>query len=328
MSARESSRYRRICAGLLTGTAICFAAPAFAADDRADPNATVFVDLTAADKAVPAPPSNGNETGPVTIVGNLRLEGEFDLAKPIFVDLTITPETVIVVHAPPPADSSAAAPLADPNDPYEATNRRAFQSHLALHRNLIQPVEDAYIGTVPDPVRSSLHNFLINLEFPAIFINDLLQIDPTRAGATLTRFVVNSTAGLGGIFDIANLFGVRFRDNDFGATLANYGVGDYPFLMVPVIGPTNPRDLSGKVVDVFLNPLHFVALPGGLLADVGRSGLKELDARSDNPDELDTIAKTAPDAYVAVRTKARQKRNAEISGARKAQDYLSAAEIR
>ena len=199
---------------------------------------------------------------------------------------------------------------------------------MALQRNVIKPVEDVYIETVPDPVRSSLHNFLVNLEFPAIFINDMLQIDPLRAGATFARFVVNSTAGVGGIFDVANLIGIRFRDNDFGATLANYGVGDYPYLMVPVIGPTNPRDLSGKVVDVFLNPLHFVALPGGILTDVGESGLKELDSRSENVDELDSIAKTAPDPYVTVRTMARQRRNAEIGGPAENRDYLSAATMR
>jgi phospholipid-binding lipoprotein MlaA len=303
-----------------------FTTPLFAADNRPpDPNGTVFVDLTASDKPAEtgSAPSAVSGTDHVTVIGNLRIIGDLDSNKPIFVDLTKTTETVIIVHAPPPVERGPATPMADPNDPYEETNRSAFQSHLALQRNVVKPVEDVYIDTVPDPVRSSLHNFLVNLEFPVIFINDLLQIDPKRAGATFTRFVVNSTAGVGGIFDIANLIGVRFRDNDFGATLANYGVGDYPYLIVPVIGPTNPRDLSGKVVDVFLNPLHFVALPGGVLTDIGQSGLKELDKRSENLDELDTISKTAPDSYAAVRTLARQRRNAEIGGAEEDKNYLS-----
>jgi phospholipid-binding lipoprotein MlaA len=330
MLARESFFQMRICNAALTGMAcvVGLTAPVFAADNRPpDPNGTVFVDLTTADKPTQTgtAPSGASEADHVTVIGNLRIIGDFDSTKPIFVDLTKTPETVIIVHAPPPVESGPAAPIPDPNDPYEETNRRAFQSHLALQRNVIKPVEDVYIDTVPDPVRSSLHNFLVNLEFPVIFINDLLQIDPKRAGATFTRFVVNSTAGIGGIFDIAHLLGVRFRDNDFGATLANYGVGEYPYLLVPIIGPTNPRDLSGKVVDVFLNPLHFVALPGGILTDVGQSGLKELDARSENLDELDTITKTAPDSYAAVRTLARQRRNAEIGGAEEDKNYLSSA---
>jgi phospholipid-binding lipoprotein MlaA len=333
MLARELLFQTHIRSAALTGM-VCaagFTTPLFAADNRPpDPNGTVFVDLTTTDKPAETgtAPSAVSTTDHVTVFGNLRIIGDLDSTKPIFVDLTKTTETVIVVHAPPAVESGPATPISDPNDPYEETNRSAFQSHLALQRNVVKPVEDVYIDTVPDPVRSSLHNFLVNLEFPVIFINDLLQIDPKRAGATFTRFVVNSTAGVGGIFDIANLIGVRFRDNDFGATLANYGVGDYPYLIVPVIGPTNPRDLSGKVVDVFLNPLHFVALPGGVLTDVGQSGLKELDKRSENLDELDKISKTAADSYAAVRTLARQRRKAEIGGAEQDKNYFSSSNDR
>jgi phospholipid-binding lipoprotein MlaA len=110
------------------------------------------------------------------------------------------------------------------------------------------------MGVVPDPVRAGVHNFLINLESPTIFINNVLQGEVGRASGTVTRFVVNSTVGIAGIFDIAAWMGIPYRDDDFGQTLAVYGMGDYPYLLVPVIGPTNPRDLTGKVVDLFLNP--------------------------------------------------------------------------
>jgi phospholipid-binding lipoprotein MlaA len=321
MLARKSF-HRLTCKIILTGTvcAIGFGGQAFAAD----PNATVFVDLTAANGTIPA---DSGETSHVTVIGNLTIIGDFDPEKTLFVDLTTMPGTEVVVHAPP-LQSAPAGPLIDANDPYEATNRRFFRSHLALQRNVITPVEQVYIDTVPEPVRGSLHNFLVNLEFPPIFINDLLQFDPGRAGATFARFVVNSTAGVGGLLDVAGMLGVPFRDNDFGATLSNYGVGDYPYLMIPVIGPTNPRDLSGKAVDVLLNPLHFVTLPGGILTEVGQSGLHELDTRSENLNELDGIAKTSPDAYVSVRSLARQRRNAEIGGVSHDRNYLSAAESR
>src|SRR4029077_756769 len=189
MLVREFLFQTRVCSAALTGLAcvVGFGAQVFAADNRPpDPNGTVFVDLTAADKTTQTgtAPSATSETDHVTVIGNLRIIGDVGSTKPIFVDLTKTTETVIVVHAPAPDESVPAAQSPDPNDPYEETNRRSFQSHLALHRNIVKPVEDVYIDTVPDPVRSSLHNFLINLEFPVIFINDLLQVDPGRAGAT------------------------------------------------------------------------------------------------------------------------------------------------
>ncbi len=93
----------------------------------------------------------------------------------------------------------------------------------------------------------------------------------------LARFVVNTTIGIGGIFDFAGKAGIPYRDNDFGATLAAYGVSDYPYLLIPVIGPSNPRDLGGKVVDFAIDPLHFVTLPGGIITSIGKAGLTQLD---------------------------------------------------
>ncbi|HXJ02747.1 MAG TPA: MlaA family lipoprotein, partial [Micropepsaceae bacterium] len=97
-------------------------------------------------------------------------------------------------------------------------------------------------------------------------------------------------------------------------TLASYGVGDYPYLLVPIIGPSNPRDLGGKVVDFILDPLHFVTLPGGILTSAGHAGLHELDKRSVDVGELDMLDKTSMDAYAEERAKARDRRNAELNG--------------
>ena len=186
---------------------------------------------------------------------------------------------------------------------------------MALHRYAIDPVERVYFYTVPQPARSGLHNFLFNLETPAVLANDVFQGRLDRAGATLSRFVVNSTLGVAGLLDVAKMAGIPYRDNDFGATLATYGVSDYPYLLVPVIGPSNPRDLSGKVVDFLLDPLHFVTLPGGILTSAGHAGLHELDKRSVDAGELDMLARTAPDAYAVERTRAHEARAAQLSGA-------------
>ena len=281
---------------------------------RAQPGAAApvaqdgFVDLTG------GKPRDGNaankEPDRVTI-GNLTIVGSYDSTMPLKVDLTATPGDHIIIEAPKPKPA-ALAPVPDPDDPFEQTNRSAFQSHVALQRDIIVPVERGYTHVVPEPVRASLHHFLVNLEFPAIFVNDTLQLSPERAGTTVARFVINSTVGIGGLLDPATSFGLRFHDNDFGATMANYGVGDYPYLVVPVIGPTNARDLSGKVVDIFLNPLHYFAIPGGILTDAAENGVRELDRRADDYEELNRIESTEPDPYAAVRRGSRERRNAEI----------------
>ncbi len=198
------------------------------------------------------------------------------------------------------------------NDPFEDTNRGRFNTHVKLHRYVIDPVERAYFWTVPSPARGGLHNFLTNLETPAVLANDVFQGDLDRAGTTLERFVVNSTVGVVGLIDVAGRAGIPYRDNDFGATLATYGVSDYPYLLVPVIGPSNPRDLGGKVVDFLLDPLHFVTLPGGILTSAGHAGLHELDKRSIDAGQLDALSKSSPDAYAEERKNARAKRAAEL----------------
>src|SRR6185312_11347345 len=114
------------------------------------------------------------------------------------------------------------------NDPYEEGNRGRFETHVALHRHIIDPIESAYMAVVPRPVRVGLHNFLTNLETPSILANDVLQGEVRRAGGTLSRFVVNSTIGIAGIFDVADGSGTPDRKNEFGATWARHRVAEYP----------------------------------------------------------------------------------------------------
>jgi phospholipid-binding lipoprotein MlaA len=302
----------------------------YAAEDIGEPR-TAFIDLTAGRARADSPAANGDpqvrESG--TRFVDLSQEGRSvpersvenregavarepsDTTHTVSVDLTTTPET-IVIKAPLP--DTKKLPAADEGDPLEARNRRAFESHVALHRRIIKPVEDVYVADVPHFVRAGVHNFLTNLESPVIFINDMLQISPSRAGNTFTRFLVNSTVGLGGVFEVAEPLGASFRDNDFGQTLAAYGVGEYPYMMIPLIGPTNPRDLSGKVVDVVINPFHYITIPGGVFTDIGQSGFHQIDARSENLDELETIEATSSDPYATERDVSRKRRNAEING--------------
>jgi len=273
--------------------------PAPAEDDN---SGVAFIDLTqdASAAAMPRPQLPRSRTPRTRLVDLTNGAAVPDLNEADD-DMDIVPDTVVIT-----ADRL--------NDPLEEFNRGRFDNHVWLHRNVIDPVERGYIAVVPTPARDGLHNFLFNLETPSVLANDLFQGDFGRAGDTLARFLVNTTLGLGGILDVAGRTGMHYRDNDFGATLATYGVGDYPYLLVPVIGPSNPRDLSGKVVDFVLDPLHFVALPGGILTSVGHAGARELDKRSTDVGELDTLAKTAPDAYSEERATSRKHRAEEISG--------------
>ena len=267
-----------------------------------DPTQTMFIDLSKGDAPIAMPERVYRDTN------NPRTR-HIDLSNgaPL--------PTLEESEPPPPTQIDTITINADRlNDPYEEANRGRFRNHVRLHRYVIDPVERAYFYVVPTPARDGLHNFLTNLETPSVLANDLFQGRLDRAGDTLSRFVVNTTIGIGGIFDFAGKAGIPYRDNDFGATLANYGVSDYPYLLIPVIGPSNPRDLGGKVVDYVIDPLHFVTLPGGIITSIGHAGLHELDKRSVDAGELDMLDKNSPDAYAEERGKARERRNAEING--------------
>jgi len=279
------------------------ATPSDTAPVQIAPAQAMFIDLTKGDAPAPMP---DRIQAPVT---NPRVR-HIDLSNgkplPAFEEDEPPPPTQL---EPITVDADRLA------DPYEDANRGRFRNHVRLHRYIIDPVERVYFAVVPTPARDGLHNFLTNLETPAVLANDLFQGKLDRAGDTLSRFVVNTTIGIGGVFDFAADAGIAYRDNDFGATLAEYGVSDYPYLLIPIIGPSNPRDLSGKVVDFAIDPLHFVTLPGGIITSIGHAGFHELDKRSVDVGELDKLDKTSPDAYAEERAKAREKRAAEINGA-------------
>lgn len=305
------SRYSPILGLCVCWWVVCQGAAAAAPSDAVRPNdpappmpaQTLFVDLTKGDGPV-AMPERVYPTTSDTRVRHIDLSNGAPL-----------PAAEEDEPPPPPTQLDTITINADKlNDPYEDANRGRFKNHVRLHRYVIDPVERAYMYVVPTPARAGLHNFLTNLETPAVLANDLFQGDLDRAGDTLSRFVVNTTIGIGGVFDFAGRAGIPYRDNDFGATLANYGVSDYPYLLIPIIGPSNPRDLSGKVVDYVLDPLHFVTLPGGIITSISHAGLHQLDKRSVDVGELDQLDRTSPDAYAEERAKAREERNAEING--------------
>ena len=215
---------------------------------------------------------------------------------------------------PPADDPEAVAEFKQNNDPIEPFNRGSFAVHQTIDRYALEPVARGYRNVVPQPVRTGVRNVLANLRTPVIFLNDVLQGESRRAGDTLGRFVVNSTLGVGGIFDVAgNRMGVRGHDEDFGQTLARWGVGEGPFLFIPVLGPSNPRDLTGFGVDIASHPLTWAG--GGAAVDAltyGRAGATVVDTREGLLETLDDVNRTSLDPYATLRSAYRQRRRAQI----------------
>jgi phospholipid-binding lipoprotein MlaA len=215
--------------------------------------------------------------------------------------------------APAPAGRAAAGAEAA-GDPLEGFNRLMFRLGGRLDRMIARPVANGYRRLTPGPVRRAAHNLLQNLGEPVVFANDVLQLRPARAARTAARFVSNSTIGVAGMFDVAAKAGLPPRDNDFGATLARYGVGPGPYLFLPLLGPTTARDLAGRGVDIAADPLTWASFRGVQTADLARTGLSLADARLDAEADLTTLGVGAADPYATVRSVYRQARAAELRG--------------
>jgi phospholipid-binding lipoprotein MlaA len=217
--------------------------------------------------------------------------------------------------APPADDPEAVAEFRENNDPAEPFNRAMFDVHQAIDRTVLIPVARGYRAVLPPPVRTGIRNALGNLRTPVILVNDMLQGEPRRAGDTLGRFVVNSTIGLGGLFDVAaSRFGVRGHSEDFGQTLGTWGMGEGPFLFIPVIGPSNPRDLAGSGVDVAIDPFTWVGQgPTVQALTYTRAGVSAVNTREGLLDPLEQVERGSLDYYAALRSIYRQRRQAEIA---------------
>jgi len=147
------------------------------------------------------------------------------------------------------------------NDPLEPMNRAVYRFDEQFDRTVLLSLAGLYIGKVPKSVRTGVHNVLSNVEEPVTIANDVLQLELGRAARMTVRLALNSTIGVGGIVDIAAKHGLAEQTADFGQTLNRYGVGEGPFLVLPLIGPEPPRDLVGDAADLFIDPLTW--LPPG-----------------------------------------------------------------
>lgn len=201
-------------------------------------------------------------------------------------------------------------------DPFEPVNREMFAFNKTLDAKAALPAATYYKDAVPETVRSRVHNFLSNLTLPVTLANDVLQGEMTNAGYAICRVTVNSTVGVGGLFDAASDWGCPYHDEDFGQTLGVYGVPGGPYLVLPLLGSSLPRDMVGKlVVDRYFSPLSYVTYDGKTYVSLGQNVLKLVDQRSRAVSILREVERNSIDYYAAMRSLYIQRRNAAINNA-------------
>ena len=214
--------------------------------------------------------------------------------------------------------ATACAPMTDAeNDPWEPINRGMYKLNSAIDMLVLRPVTYGYRYIMPERGEKMVHNFVLNLQEPITFGNSVLQGDPQNSFVSLWRFLLNSTVGVGGLFDVASDLGLIERRTDFGQTLALYGVESGPYLFLPIIGPSTGRDGLGRVADAFMHPAMYIDDTG---TSVALWAVTAVDTRSDNWDLIADIQKTSLDPYVTFRSAYTQKRANDIKKARAARD--------
>lgn len=200
------------------------------------------------------------------------------------------------------------------NDPMEGFNRAMFSLNDALDQALMRPVAKGYRAVVPQLARDGVRNFLRNLRSPINIANQVLQGDVEGAAHDLSRMVINTSIGIGGLFDVAKDTGLEYEQEDFGQTMATWGVGHGAYMILPFFGPSSVRDGIGIAVDVYADPvrlyLHNTDQNEWYYARVALTGL---DKREELLDVLDDLRRNSIDYYAAMRSAYHQRREAMVN---------------
>jgi phospholipid-binding lipoprotein MlaA len=202
------------------------------------------------------------------------------------------------------------------NDPYEQTNRDTLKLNGKIDKYFVVPTVAVYFVLVPEGGRRGVHNFLGNLSLPTIFVNDMLQGELSRAGKSMWRLVINSTLGLGGFWDPASKIGIAGHGEDFGQTLAVWGAGEGPYLVLPFFGPSNPRDAAGLAVDAAIDPTNQIHFKQHIWWSAGREYFTLLDLKGQTYQTIQGIQRSSVDYYSSLRSLYRQLRNDQIRNGR------------
>jgi phospholipid-binding lipoprotein MlaA len=210
----------------------------------------------------------------------------------------------------------------DAHDRFERVNRSVYGFNAALDRGVARPVAKAYVRIVPAPLRTGVSNFFENLDYTTTVVNDLLQAKPLPFVHDTARLLVNTTIGIGGLFDPATKLGMPTGDEDFGQTLGRWGVPTGQYLMLPVLGPSTSRDLVGKVGDHFTDPSSYV---NNTAAKYGLKVADLLDKRAGLL-QADSVLDKSYDPYVFVRSAYLQRRQFQVKDGNVSDDDVEITE--
>jgi phospholipid-binding lipoprotein MlaA len=202
-------------------------------------------------------------------------------------------------------------------DPLEPFNRTMYGVNYVADHVFLRPIAYAYRDGVPDVIRSKVTNTLRNLKSPIVLANDLLQGEWDRAGDTSMRFLINSTVGVLGIFDVATEWGYPYHQEDFGQTLAVAGIGDGPYLVLPLLGPSNSRDAVGTAVDWFFDPLRLYGAAQNPNWEPEtswtRTGVSAVNTSANYLESLEELERSSIDTYATMRSAYGQIRRRQIA---------------
>ena len=209
----------------------------------------------------------------------------------------------------------AAVPRAErnPADPWQRMNRATFSFDYQFYRHVAEPVAKTYVRITPSPIRRGIANFFDNLDYPTVIVNDLLQGQLSAFGRDTARLLVDTTFGIGGLMDPATRMGLARDDRDFGQTFGKWGIPTGPYLVLPILGPSDLRDAIGLVPAVFTSPLYYV---NNTAATYSTAGVETVNTATEMLPDL-KLDQQAFDHYAFARDVYLSRRRFMVEGSRK-----------
>ena len=219
-----------------------------------------------------------------------------------------------------PTDPAALAAYREANDPLEPMNRKIFAFNMTADKYVLRPIVKGYRYVTTPGFRLKARTFLSNLKTPLTVVNDLLQLNFKNAGKDLSRFIINSTIGFFGVYDVADRIGLEPNYQGFGTTMAVWGIPSGPYLVIPFLGPSNVRDFTGMAANVAFDPFTYVSYQNNnkditrafLIADV----VEAVAAYENSVDLMDEARKSSLDFYAYMRSMYQQYRKKAIENAK------------
>lgn len=204
-------------------------------------------------------------------------------------------------------------------DPIEPVNRGIFWFNDQFDIYLLEPVARGYDAVVPNTVQRKVDNFFTNLKYPVFLVSDIVQFKFGQAATHTGRFLINSTIGVAGLFDVASEWGLEHQYTDFGVALGYRGVPEGFYLVIPFLGPSNTRDAVGRIVDGFLNPTYYIGYTDLSEAEewwiiIGTTVLDAVNTRASLLDAVESAKEASLDYYLFVQSAYHQRRQNLITG--------------